>query len=76
MSRESHPAPDAIDVREGQAFDATAPTWGLCRGSFEMAVVLQQIHVRHHRGQTSDPRFANLAVAAAGLLELPAARRP
>jgi hypothetical protein len=76
MSRENHTAPDVIDGRDGEAFDAAAPTWTVCFGTFEMAVVLQQVYVRYHRGQTSDPRFADLAVAAEGLFELAAARRP
>jgi aminoglycoside phosphotransferase (APT) family kinase protein len=51
-------------------------TWYVCFGTFKMAVVLQRIYVRYHRGQTRDPRFANLAAAAEGLFELAAARRP
>jgi aminoglycoside phosphotransferase (APT) family kinase protein len=27
---------------------------------FKLAIVLQQIFYRYHRGQTDDPRFANL----------------
>ena len=29
---------------------------------FKIAVVLQQIFFRYHRGQTDDPRFANLDI--------------
>jgi aminoglycoside phosphotransferase (APT) family kinase protein len=45
-------------------------------GAFKMAVVLQQIHVRFHRGQTQDQRFAGLGEAAANLFRLAADRRP
>jgi aminoglycoside phosphotransferase (APT) family kinase protein len=44
-------------------------------GTFKMAVVLQQIYVRYHRGQTQDKRFAGLGAAAVGLFELAASRR-
>jgi len=45
-------------------------------GTFKMAVVLQQIYFRYHRGQTRDARFAGLGDAARRLFELAAARRP
>jgi aminoglycoside phosphotransferase (APT) family kinase protein len=45
-------------------------------GAFKMAVVLQQIYVRFHRGQTQDKRFAALGEVAAGLFQLAAERRP
>jgi aminoglycoside phosphotransferase (APT) family kinase protein len=45
-------------------------------GTFKMAVVLQQIFVRYHRGQTQDERFAGLGGAADGLFRLAAERRP
>jgi aminoglycoside phosphotransferase (APT) family kinase protein len=45
-------------------------------GTFKMAVVLQQIYFRFHRGQTRDERFAGLGAGAAGLFELAASRRP
>ena len=45
-------------------------------GTFKMAVVLQQIYFRFHRGQTKDERFAGLGAGAAGLFELAASRRP
>jgi aminoglycoside phosphotransferase (APT) family kinase protein len=45
-------------------------------GTFKMAVVLQQIYFRYHRGQTVDERFAGLAAGAAGLFQLAASRRP
>ena len=45
-------------------------------GAFKMAVVLQQIYVRFHRGQTQDERFAGLGEAAANLFQLASDRRP
>jgi aminoglycoside phosphotransferase (APT) family kinase protein len=45
-------------------------------GTFKMAVVLQQIYVRYHRGQTRDQRFAGMGRAAEILFESAAARRP
>ena len=45
-------------------------------GSFKMAVVLQQIFVRWHRGQTEDERFASMGEGAMHLFGLAAARRP
>ncbi len=45
-------------------------------GTFKMAVVLQQIYVRYHRGQTKDDRFAGMGDAAVQLFRLAAARRP
>lgn len=44
-------------------------------GTFKMAVVLQQIYVRFHRGQTSDDRFAGMGDGAAQLFRLAASRR-
>ena len=41
-----------------------------------MAVVLQQIFLRYHRGQTKDERFAGMGDAAAQLFGLAADRRP
>jgi aminoglycoside phosphotransferase (APT) family kinase protein len=61
---------------ERSGLGAAELAWYVCFGTFKMAVVLQQIYVRYHRGQTSDRRFANLAAAAEGLFELAAARRP
>jgi aminoglycoside phosphotransferase (APT) family kinase protein len=48
----------------------------VCFGTFKMAVVLQQIYVRYHRGQTRDARFAGLGEAAEALFRLAAERRP
>jgi aminoglycoside phosphotransferase (APT) family kinase protein len=45
-------------------------------GTFKMAVVLQQIFLRYHRGQTKDERFAGMGDAAAQLFGLAADRRP
>jgi aminoglycoside phosphotransferase (APT) family kinase protein len=45
-------------------------------GTFKMAVVLQQIYVRYHRGQTKDDRFAGMGDGALQLFQLAAARRP
>ena len=45
-------------------------------GTFKMAVVLQQIYVRYHRGQTQDERFAGLGKVAEGMFQLAADRRP
>jgi aminoglycoside phosphotransferase (APT) family kinase protein len=44
-------------------------------GTFKMAVVLQQIYFRYHRGQTQDERFAGLGAGAAALFERAASRR-
>jgi aminoglycoside phosphotransferase (APT) family kinase protein len=39
-------------------------------GLFKIAVVLQQIYVRYHRGQTQDERFAPFEQLAEGLFHL------
>ena len=44
-------------------------------GTFKMAVVLQQIFYRFHRGQTRDERFASLGKLAEGLFGLASERR-
>ena len=44
-------------------------------GTFKMGVVLQQIYVRFHRGQTQDQRFAGLCQTAANLFQFAAERR-
>jgi aminoglycoside phosphotransferase (APT) family kinase protein len=41
-------------------------------GVFKLAVIIQQIYARFHRGQTADERFAEFAQGAAGLLRLAA----
>ena len=45
-------------------------------GTFKMAVVLQQIYFRFHRGQTQDERFASMGGGAQRLFEMAADRRP
>lgn len=45
-------------------------------GSFKMAVVLQQIYIRWHRGQTEDERFEAMGDGAMHLFALAADRRP
>jgi len=45
-------------------------------GIFKMGVVLLQIYVRYHRGQTRDPRFEGMERLAEALFERAAARRP
>lgn len=56
--------------------DVSQVPYYLVFGTFKMGVVLQQIFVRFHRGQTQDPRFAGLGEAAKGLFRLAASRRP
>lgn len=56
--------------------DMTLLPYYLVFGTFKMAVVLQQIYFRWHRGQTKDERFAGMADAARTLFELAAKRRP
>jgi aminoglycoside phosphotransferase (APT) family kinase protein len=36
---------------------------------YKVAVVVQQIYVRYHRGQTQDPRFAAFEARVTGLAE-------
>ncbi len=60
--------------RSGRSLDAMP--YYLVFGTFKMAVVLQQIYVRYHRGQTRDERFAGMGESAVQLFELAAARRP
>ncbi|MED5261505.1 MAG: phosphotransferase family protein [Myxococcota bacterium] len=45
-------------------------------GTFKMAVVLLQIYVRYHRGQTQDERFAGMGDVADALFEQASQRRP
>jgi len=42
-------------------------------GIFKIAVVLQQIYFRYHRGQTHDERFRNFDARVRGLVEIAAA---
>jgi aminoglycoside phosphotransferase (APT) family kinase protein len=56
--------------------DVSSHAYYLVFGTFKMAVVLQQIYFRYHRGQTKDARFAGMGSAAETLFRLAAARRP
>ena len=56
--------------------DVSGVPYYLVFGTFKMAVVLQQIYFRFHRGQTQDARFASLGEAARSLFRLAAERRP
>ena len=40
--------------------DVSRVAWYEVLGAFKLAVILQQIFYRYHRGQTRDPRFATL----------------
>ncbi len=60
--------------RSGRSLD-TFPYY-LVFGTFKMAVVLQQIYVRFHRGQTQDERFASMGEGAKALFQLASERRP
>jgi aminoglycoside phosphotransferase (APT) family kinase protein len=55
--------------------DVSAVRWYVVFGSWKLGVVLQQIYVRWLRGQTRDPRFAELDEAARALFRVAAARR-
>jgi len=56
--------------------DLAQLSYYLVFGTFKMAVVLQQIYVRFHRGQTQDQRFAGMGEGAKSLFLLADARRP
>jgi aminoglycoside phosphotransferase (APT) family kinase protein len=56
--------------------DVAALPYYVVFGTFKMGVVLQQIYVRYHRGQTRDERFAGLGDAARSLYQLASDRRP
>ena len=45
-------------------------------GIFKMAVVIQQIYFRYHKGQTQDERFAGMGGLATSMFERAASRRP
>jgi len=55
--------------------DLAAVPYYIVFGTFKMAVVLQQIFFRYHRGQTQDARFAELGKLAEGLFQLAGDRR-
>ena len=42
--------------------------WYRVFGAFKIAVILQQIHIRWRRGQTRDPRFADMGKRVATLI--------
>jgi aminoglycoside phosphotransferase (APT) family kinase protein len=48
--------------------------WYLVFGTWKVGVVLQQIFIRWHRGQTHDERFASMGEGAKRLFELAASR--
>jgi aminoglycoside phosphotransferase (APT) family kinase protein len=50
--------------------------WYLVFGTWKLGVVLQQIFIRWHRGQTKDDRFAGMGDAARRLFELADERTP
>jgi aminoglycoside phosphotransferase (APT) family kinase protein len=55
--------------------DLAALDYYVVFGTFKMAVVLQQIYFRFHRGQTRDERFAGMEQGAKALFQLADARR-
>ncbi len=55
--------------------DLTNAAWYVAFGTWKLAIVLQQIHIRWLRGQTADPRFETLGEGARTLFELAASRR-
>ncbi|HKX76478.1 MAG TPA: phosphotransferase family protein [Acidimicrobiia bacterium] len=56
--------------------DLSGFDWYLVFGTWKLGVVLQQIFIRWHRGQTQDERFAAMGEAARRLFELAAERTP
>ena len=56
--------------------DVDGMAYYLVFGTFKMAVVLQQIYVRYHRGQTKDERFAGMEAGGQRLFERASAHRP
>ena len=46
--------------RERTGFDVGGAPWYYAFGVFKLLVILQQIYIRFLRGQTKDPRFADL----------------
>ncbi len=61
---------------EGSGRELGGVPYYLVFGTFKMAVVLQQIYVRYHRGQTQDERFAGMQAGAHALFEQAATHRP
>jgi aminoglycoside phosphotransferase (APT) family kinase protein len=66
----------AVRYGERSGRDLAALPYYLVFGTFKMAVVLQQIYFRFHRGQTRDARFAAMGEGAKSLFRLAASRRP
>jgi aminoglycoside phosphotransferase (APT) family kinase protein len=67
---------EAIDrylSRSGR--DTEDVDWYVVFGTFKLAVILQQIYIRWHRGQTRDERFAPYGEGAARLIQLADERR-
>ncbi len=54
---------------EATGFDLSAIRWYHVFGTFKIAVVLQQIHIRFLRGQTQDQRFAVFGARVAALID-------
>ena len=69
---------DAAAQRYGErsGLDLAVLPYYLVFGTFKMAVVLQQIYFRFHKGQTQDERFAGMGEGAKALFRLAASRRP
>ena len=67
---------EAIDrYGEKSGRDVSGMSYYLVFGTFKMAVVLQQIFVRYHRGQTQDERFAGMEAGGHALFERASAYR-
>lgn len=54
--------------------DLSALGWHEVLGIFKLAVIVQQIYVRFHRGQTSDERFRNFHLRVESLVKAAAQR--
>lgn len=67
-------ATDSTCAKSGRSLDSVE--WYVAFGTYKLAVVLQQIFIRWHRGQTEDDRFAAYGEGASRLLELAEARKP
>ena len=50
--------------------DVSRLPWYYVFGMFKIAVIVQQIHFRYHRGQTQDARFAPMGEIAERLMVL------
>ena len=83
--RNPMPTPRAGFMRRDEAMaryaertgcDLSAIPYYIAFGTFKMGVVLQQIYIRFHRGQTQDERFAGMGQLATSLYHLAADRRP